>query len=238
MLLPLLKFVKNGINFLVYYLLLLLGACYLLLATELFAYHCDYFYILLIEKNQGHIMKKLCSIFIIFAFTAAAWTADDNLFSQAGTMLTKGEFTQAVELYEKFVKDNPDDRLAAAAIFNAASIRQLELTDNKTALKGFQRLIKQYPASPYTAEAHRRCGEINQEMGKLERAFHCFTKAIAAAADHENTPDFWLNQIAEQSRSCLEKIDNRDFQLEGYIQLLTILPYGEGILRFNQSISR
>jgi|GEM_PF-1407840 len=174
-------------------------------------------------------MKKLYLTFLIFVFAAAVFAAADSLFSQAGVMLTKGEFQKAVELYEKFVKDNPQDRLSPAAIFNAASIRQLELCDNKSALKDFRRLIKQYPHSPYTAEAHRRCGEIHLEMGNLESAFQSFTEAIAAAVDNENTSDFWLNQIAEQGRSCLEKIDNASFKLEGYKQLLQILPYGDGL---------
>jgi len=171
-------------------------------------------------------MKKLCVIIAIFTLTAEALGETRDLFLQAGKLLSAGDFIQAAEYYDRYAESCPGEDLSAAAIFNAASIRQMELNDNDAALKGFRLLIKEYPASQYTAEAFRRCGEITMETGEAEDAFDDFAQAVKCSRQNENTTSYWLNQVAELSRNCLEQVKDKTAKLNGCRMMKELLPCG------------
>lgn len=86
-----------------------------------------------------------------------------------------GEYLEAISLYEEFEKFYPTNEAIPYVIFQiATSYYKLKLsydrdqTYTKKAIENYERLLKNFPESPYNLEAQKRNQELREILAKQE----------------------------------------------------------------------
>ncbi len=86
-----------------------------------------------------------------------------------------GDYLEAISLYEEFEKLYPTNEAIPYVIFQiATSYYKLKLshdrdqTYTKKAIEHYERLLKNFPASPYTLEAQKRIQELRELLARQE----------------------------------------------------------------------
>ncbi|MCS7279867.1 MAG: outer membrane protein assembly factor BamD [Thermodesulfobacteriaceae bacterium] len=86
-----------------------------------------------------------------------------------------GDYLEAISLYEEFEKFYPTNEAIPYVIFQiATSYYKLKLsydrdqTYTKKAIENYERLLKNFPESPYNLEAQRRIHELRELLAKQE----------------------------------------------------------------------
>lgn len=160
------------------------------------------------------------------------------LFIEAGDLLTKGKYAEAVKLYNQFAEQNREHELAPAAIFNAASISQVELQDYKAAVQGYAAIINDHPDSKWKAEAYLRTGEILLEDSKNTAAFDCLRNALETAEACGYATEYWVNNVAGRCTGCIESIENEASRISAYRELTAMMPAGSAAAQVKYSYAR
>lgn len=90
-------------------------------------------------------------------------------YEKAFGLLKDGNYAQAVVAFKSFVKSYPQGRYAGNAQYwlGEANYAQRHF---KLALSDFDKVVKNYPASPKRADAMLKMGYTYQELGRLEEA--------------------------------------------------------------------
>jgi tetratricopeptide (TPR) repeat protein len=84
---------------------------------------------------------------------------------------------KAVELYEWFVRDFPNDSKVDQALF-FLGYNQFELGNTKAGERHYSDLVKRFPQSVYLNEAHFALGEYYFENEQWEQAYDNYTKVV------------------------------------------------------------
>lgn len=103
---------------------------------------------------------KYDSAFVLFDSIQATFPyhalADEILYRKGQAMEQRGEWQKALGYYEDLLKLHAADILADDALFRMAEINETHLLDKSTAETLYKRLLIEYKASLFGAEARKR----------------------------------------------------------------------------------
>jgi len=77
---------------------------------------------------------------------------DDLLYLKGKAFEQQGQWTNAMEYYQKLLATYPTELLADDALFAMATIQQIHLKDEAAAMESYLKIIDAYPSSIYTEE--------------------------------------------------------------------------------------
>lgn len=125
-------------------------------------------------------MKKLFLGVIACVCAAACGSSDKELFKEARFATSKGELNQAVELYTRAIKQNPDN--FAAYLNRGVLWERLPVKDNKERKKNRQRAEQDYlqvmEINGNNAEAYNNLGALYIDMGRNLDAVDMLSSAL------------------------------------------------------------
>lgn len=81
---------------------------------------------------------------------------DEVYFRKAQVFEKRGDYENAVELYEKVATDYKYDILADNALYKLGLLYEYHLNDKESAMNAYQTLLLEYQGSIYTVEARKR----------------------------------------------------------------------------------
>lgn len=81
---------------------------------------------------------------------------DDVYWLEANMRMKQGEFTEAISLLEKILKEYPDDVLSDDAYFLQGEIYERQFKNKEKAMEVYREFLNKYPGSVYAAEARKR----------------------------------------------------------------------------------
>ena len=172
-------------------------------------------------------MKKIICLFLFSSLLIFMGCSSDISFESANYLAEKGDYRLAVKQYEKFASKNSNDRLAPAALFNAASIIQLEINDNKAAEAMFKKLAEQHPNTKWAAESYRRLMDMAREAGDHSAAVeYCNLGIKNATGVGSSMPPSWFQEMTEACTNSANMIEDFDLKIKTYMQLVEYLPHG------------
>ncbi|MBL7191565.1 tetratricopeptide repeat protein [bacterium] len=167
---------------------------------------------------------------IILLFSITVFPETTVNFSHYDNYLLEGRYSEAVTDYRQFAVENYNHRLAPAALFNAASIAQLELNDIEAAKNDFLRLTEEFPKSKWTAEAYRRLGEIARNENDFNSALKYYQMGIQSAEGEDYAmPEFWTAGLAQQCRDCLGETGDKALTVKILQELTQYMPSGDAV---------
>lgn len=104
--------------------------------------------------------QKYDSAFVLYDSIQRAFPyhalSDEILYRKGLAMEQRGEWQRAIGYYEDLLKLHGQDILADDALFHMAEIQELRLLDKATAETLYKRLLMEYKASLFGAEARKR----------------------------------------------------------------------------------
>lgn len=104
--------------------------------------------------------QKYDSAFVLYDSIQRAFPyhalSDEILYRKGLAMEKRGEWQRAIGYYEDLLKLHGQDILADDALFHMAEIQELRLLDKATAETLYKRLLMEYKASLFGAEARKR----------------------------------------------------------------------------------
>ena len=77
---------------------------------------------------------------------------DDLLYLKGKAFEQQGQWTNAIEYYQKLLATYPTELLADDALFSMATIQRIHLKDEAAAMESYLKIIDAYPSSIYTEE--------------------------------------------------------------------------------------
>lgn len=115
----------------------------------------------------------ICLVMLFFMVGCGA----DYHFKQAQKLESQNKNKEAIERYEAISKKFPQTEFAPRARLNAANLYLNRLKDYKSAILEYEKLLSNYPNSPFAKEAQEilptayfEYGKKLQEQGKYEEA--------------------------------------------------------------------
>ncbi len=102
-------------------------------------------------------------------------------YARAETMVEKGEYEEAVDLFRRIFERHPRFHLASQSIFQAGEILNLYLKQYHEALLAYLHVEKDYPESEWAAKAQMHVAEIYKyRLRDYGRAIIAYQKVIDA----------------------------------------------------------
>ena len=117
------------------------------------------------------------------AAAQALFYIGDNQFQQAN-------FTQAADIYRRFLSQFPKHPLAAGSQLGLAASLEAS-NDIPKAIVAYQDLLKNYPNSPYEGEARLSLGRCYELQGDWQKAKQTYEEVTASRTS-------WANQAKER----------------------------------------
>jgi tetratricopeptide (TPR) repeat protein len=171
--------------------------------------------------------RILCAGLLLFLLSSVS-IAGVGLFQQAWDHAWQGEYQAAVKGYLKFAKANTGHDLAPVALFNAASIHQVEMEDLDAAEGGFQELLSRYPDTKWAAEAYSRLAEIALTRDDVKSAVDHYRQALMhSSGDDYRMPDTWIAGVMGGCRESLADLDDPVLTVEIYEDISAYIPSGD-----------
>ena len=93
---------------------------------------------------------------------------DDVYWLEAGIHLKKGEFNEALALYERIMKEYAEDVLADDAFFAEGDLYQHQLNNKEKAMEIYREFLNKFPGSVYAAEARKRFRFLRGDFNNQE----------------------------------------------------------------------
>lgn len=138
-------------------------------------------------------------------------------FRAAEEMLRQRKYYNAIELYFAFVRENPEHRRAAEALYQAGHVQQVMLDEPEKALLTFGKLVASYPVNKHTLLAQRHIAELQKDrFSNLHQAIIEYEKLLHAAPKDEAAPDHQF-QIAK-CYTLLHNIEQAAIEYETLIE--------------------
>lgn len=125
-------------------------------------------------------MKKVCTV-LAALLLAAACSSDTRLFKEAQMATSKGNFTQAIQLYTRLLKQQPQN---AAALANRGLLWERLPVKNaqeraKNRSYAEQDYLKSIEANPNLPETYNNLGALYVDTGRNMDAAFYLTEALA-----------------------------------------------------------
>lgn len=89
---------------------------------------------------------------------------DDALMKQAEIKKLEGDFAAAEKLYLKVIEDHSGEILADDALYELASIYEIQLQNKQKAMDTYQKLMTEYPGSLFVVDARRKFRELRGDF--------------------------------------------------------------------------
>ena len=128
-----------------------------------------------IEKAYRSAIRHYKSLIEEYEGTSVAPIIKDYM---AQAVLTKGEFKEAITVWDGIDKDYPSSSIAAKAILTKASIYESKLKNTDSAIKEYERFIKRYPKSKTTPEVRFKVAMLYLESSRINKAKDAFRSLL------------------------------------------------------------
>ena len=186
--------------------------------------------------NYSAALKHFNEILNNYPFSPQAMLAE---LKAADCNYFMGNYEEALVLYKKFEERFPNNEAIPYVLYQIAmcSYQQIDTIDRDTSgatksIRDFTRLIKAFPASPYTAEAKARIRAANEFLVNHEYLvveFYLRTDKHLAAKTRLNYlintyPDASITPKAKTLLAKLESGEKMGFNLSSWFSGLTKLP--------------
>lgn len=146
-------------------------------------------------------------------------------FDRATRLEMTGDYEGAVKEYESYLARAPKDRLAPVAAMAIANVHLLAFQDSVTAMKAFDRVLKDYPQSLWAAEAARGKAECAEAQGSWAEAGEAYSLALDIAARPDvDQSDNWINDVTFAAANAYYLADNQPKVIETYEKVLGGAP--------------
>lgn len=106
-----------------------------------------------------------------------------KLVHQAEQKFDAGDYLGALALYEQVAENFPKNQMADDALYWMGIIHHLYLKDDVKGLEAFQRLSKDYPASPFAIDSQRYIASILERLHKTRQAIEAYEHLREISAD-------------------------------------------------------
>jgi tetratricopeptide (TPR) repeat protein len=111
---------------------------------------------------KGRSKEKLCEVYLECISRSPDFsTSFPASFKIAGSMIEAGNPKGAADVYQGFIKNNPDDPMIPKASFLAANVFNEKLLNPKKAAEILEDILKKYPNHEMAAYARQYLGQIN-----------------------------------------------------------------------------
>lgn len=124
----------------------------------------------------GVILVPLLVVAVVVGIYHYHATLDERVqedFIRAENLVLAGQYEQAIELYSEIYEDYPGSDLAAQALFRTGEVQNLFLQRFHDALLSFHHLERDYPDSPFVADA------LKQEAAIYKNRLRDYGRAAA-----------------------------------------------------------
>ncbi len=147
--------------------------------------------------------------------------ASQEQLREAAALEAAGEFDAALETYESFLNDHPNDDLAPLAAVTVGNIYYLAKEDLDAAVIAYDRVLDAYGGSAWAAEAARRKGECLQAREQWAGAGEAYGKALELAGQGEDPPTTeWINEVSLAAADCYYEMGDRSQVIGAYERAL------------------
>lgn len=124
--------------------------------------------------------------------------APRSLYQQAHEALEAGQPEKALDLFQRFLRDDPAGPLSTNALYWVGECH-FDLKNYNQAVLAFQELVQGFPTSAKTPDALLKLGRSRQRLGQTEEAREEYTRVLeryphSAAA---SLAEKWLRELAE-----------------------------------------
>ncbi len=122
-----------------------------------------------------------------------------SFFEQAERRFQQGALGEAAALFQAYLERFPAEPSAPAALLRLGKIQGLR-GEFSSARQAYDRLLAEYPASPFAAEAHFERLALLLAEGKLDQIEELFPAALAAAQTPAERLQVWTLRAEGRSR--------------------------------------
>ncbi|MFC1572078.1 tetratricopeptide repeat protein [Candidatus Eisenbacteria bacterium] len=153
-------------------------------------------------------------------------------FAGATEQIMAGNYPTALEEYQSYIADHPNDRLAPVAAMAAGNLQHLALEDPAGAIKAYERVLKDYRASSWATEAARRkaeCLETLEDWAGAGEAYQLALKlastgrleppaGVSAGGGHEGAgvSAAWINEVSLAAANSFYQSGDRQKVIQTY----------------------
>lgn len=165
--------------------------------------------------------SPIVTAFLAVFFVPAAAASTPPEFDRAVRLGLAGDHDGAIRAYESFLKVSPRDRLSPVA---AAAVANLELSarrDSAAALVAFDRVLTDFPDSPYALDAALHKGECAEGRGDHALAAAAYEQALRlAGAQAGRVDEAWVSRVAEAAARAYNDAGAPRKAIEAYERIL------------------
>jgi tetratricopeptide (TPR) repeat protein len=113
------------------------------------------------QLAKGRFTEKLCEVYSECISRSSDFsTTFSASFKIAGSMIEAGNPQGAVDVYQRFIKNNPEDPMTPKASFLAANVFNERLLNPQKALELLEDIISRYPGHETAAYARQYLGQV------------------------------------------------------------------------------
>jgi len=117
--------------------------------------------LLLLQRRYSEAFQWMDSISIKFPQSVLN---DDILYLKGKANMQQGAYDQAMNYFQRLLSTYPTELLADDALFDMATIQEIQLKDTKAATESYLKIIDQYPGSVYTEETRLRIRRLRGDV--------------------------------------------------------------------------
>lgn len=146
-------------------------------------------------------------------------------FDRASRLAMAGDYASASKEYQAFFERAPNDRLSPIAAMAVANIYIDALEDSAAAVPWLDRVVQNYPKSPWAPEAARAKGRWEESQKKWTEAGETYLLAIDLASRGEGAfSDRWMNEVTNSAANSFHTAGDRPRQIAAYRKVLDGAP--------------
>ncbi len=117
--------------------------------------------------KKTNLIITLVLAFVLFV-TAGCSKTEEELFTEAQEKYNQGDYQQAIDSYDKILKDYPEGPKAVDAIFMTGFIYSNHLNDKENAEKYYNEVVTQYPNHDLAASAKFEIEILGADQADLD----------------------------------------------------------------------
>lgn len=153
-------------------------------------------------------------------------------FDQGWNECRKGNYTEAISSYQRFIIRHPYSPLVKKALFEVGNIYYLYLGDPIQAVSSLNKLLQRNPAPPGEYRARMLLANIFQnEYGDYQRAIEQYSRLLASFSELDQRGEacfhlaecyYQLNDIPraiEHYQKVIKRNDNQQWAEQAYLRL-------------------
>jgi tetratricopeptide (TPR) repeat protein len=160
------------------------------------------------ERKPRRLPRAPSAGFLLCLLLAAPGCGRRAKLENAQTAWDNGDYAQAAETYEQFLRDNPSREQAAIARYQAATIYRRDLKQCDKAIPHYIELIVNFPTSPDVYNARMNLADCYGKTDKLREAI----------AEYENLLPFTSEE--KEKRRVRTQIAELYYKLNDYGQAI------------------